>query len=104
MCPGRDRTRALTLDPSRIVSQACKPLHQQDNREVSHQHENDNDNEHVIILWVAYVRHRDVIFGPFAGVNEDRLPFPYVPKEHNFVHFLRFVDMFPLEMQYNLII
>jgi hypothetical protein len=53
----------------------------------------------------GYVRQsRDVIFGHFAGVNEDRLPFPYVPNEHNFVNFLRFVDMFPFKMQYNLII
>jgi hypothetical protein len=50
----------------------------------------------------GYVRQsRDVIFGRFGGVNEDRLPFSYVPDEHNFVHFLRFVDMFPLKMQYN---
>jgi hypothetical protein len=52
-----------------------------------------------------YVRQsRDVIFGRFAGVNEDRLPFSYVPNEHNFVHFLRFVDMFPLKMQYLIIV
>jgi hypothetical protein len=47
---------------------------------------------------------RDVIFGRFAGVNEDRLPFSYGSTEHNFVHFLRFMDMFPVKMQYNLII
>jgi hypothetical protein len=50
------------------------------------------------------VKSRDVIFGCFAGVNKDRLPFSYVPNEHNFVHFLRLDDMFPLKMQYNLII
>jgi hypothetical protein len=36
--------------------------------------------------------------------NQDRLPFLNVQNEHNFVNFLRFVDMFPLKMQNNLII
>jgi hypothetical protein len=49
----------------------------------------------------GYLRqHRVVIFSRFAGVNEDRLPFSYVPNEQDFFHFLRFVDI----LQYNLII
>jgi hypothetical protein len=71
------------------------------NWEVSHQYENNKDNEHVIILWARASkswRHlRSFRWRP-------RLPFSYVPNEHNFVHLLRFVDMFLLKMQYSLII
>jgi hypothetical protein len=49
----------------------------------------------------GYVRpSRDVIFGHFAGVNEDRLPFSYVPN----VHFLRFASYSPRKCNKILII
>jgi hypothetical protein len=40
---------------------------------------------------------RDVIFGHFAGVNEDRLLFLYVPNERNFCSFSSICGHVPLE-------